>query len=78
MRPPLIAALPLRLNMIQEHIAYRKSHYPTFVGDTSLLRHYVVSGHDFYHDILATGFTEANIPESQITDEHLLRFIRNA
>jgi hypothetical protein len=64
--------------LIQEHIMYRKRHYPTFVGDTSRLRLYVVSGHDFYHDILATGFTEATIPQSQITDERRLQLIRNA
>ena len=65
-------------DLIQEHIAYRQHHYPSSVRDTSRLRHYVISGHDFYHDILATGFTEAAIPQSEITDERLLQYIRNA
>jgi hypothetical protein len=65
-------------DLIQEHIAYRQRHYPSSVRDTLRLRHYIVSGHDFYLDILATGFTEATIPHSQIADERLLQFIRNA
>lgn len=62
----------------REHIAYRRQHYPHFPYDPTEHSHFVVTGHDIYHEILATGFSETTIPASELTDERLLALNRNA
>ena len=62
--------------LVREHVAYRKRHYPEFRGRD--MRHFVVVGHDIYHEILATAFNALTIPKKELTDERLLRLIANA
>jgi hypothetical protein len=38
-----------------------------------LPNHYVVEGHDIYHEILASGLTTSTISHRDITDPRLLR-----
>jgi len=42
------------------------------------MKHFVVMGHDIYHEILAVGFTASTIPAKTIQDPRLLELIRNA
>ena len=42
------------------------------------LQHFVVVGHDIYHEVLAASFTEATIPAADLTDERLLVLHRSA
>jgi hypothetical protein len=54
-------------------VDYRKRHYPQHpIQET---KHYVVDGHDIYHEILAISFTAARIPKTEITDTRLLSLI---
>ena len=44
----------------------RLRNYPDWKSrDNQEYRHYVVSGHDNYYDVIATGFDEQIIPESE-------------
>jgi hypothetical protein len=54
-----------------EHLEYRKRHYPNFIGAAP--NHFVVPGHDIYHEILADRFNVATILREGITDPRLLR-----
>jgi hypothetical protein len=40
-------------------------------------RHFVVKGHDIYHEILADGFKEARIERATLTDRRLLALLGN-
>lgn len=64
--------------MIREHLAYRQRHYPQSLGDSSGLRHFVIEGHDFCHEILAYGFTETAIPAGDIQDPKIRRLLDEA
>ena len=65
--------------LVREHVAYRQSHYPHLPPSKLVVpNHYVVSGHDIYHEILADGFTCNKIPNHHVTDPRLLRLITNA
>jgi hypothetical protein len=57
----------------RDYIDYRKLHYPQ--SHIKEKTHYVVLGHDIYHEILATTFTAATILKNQITDAKLLNLI---
>ena len=39
--------------------------------------HFVVVGHDIYHEILATSFDAITIAKCEITDTRLLKLIEN-
>jgi len=58
---------------VRQHVAYRQHHYPNFPG--SKRRHFVVVGHDVYHEILAFEFNARTIPKQDVTDVRLLRLI---
>lgn len=60
-------------DMVREHVAYRQQHYPQWPGPRPT--HYVVVGHDIYHEILATGWTESTILRQEISDERLYRLL---
>jgi hypothetical protein len=62
-------------DFIREHIAYRKQHYPSSRVDALNRVHYVVAGHDIYHEILAGSFTATKIPKHEATDDRLRRII---
>jgi hypothetical protein len=62
----------------REHIEYRNRRYPNVGYSTSEHSHFVVVGHDIYHEILATQFAETTIRVSSLTDERLLALYRNA
>ena len=55
----------------REHDAYRKRHYPNGRKDAHERTHYVVVGHDIYHEILATNSTAAKIPIREIEEKRL-------
>jgi hypothetical protein len=57
---------------VREHIDYRQRHYP---NDTRDRIHFVVDGHDIYHDILAASFTVTKIPNQKVTDIRLRKLI---
>jgi hypothetical protein len=62
-------------DLARNYIDYRKRHYPqTRVEEKN---HYVIQGHDIYHEILATSFIASPILKNQITDERLLYLIAN-
>jgi hypothetical protein len=60
---------------IREQIEYRGQHYPDSRVDTRGRIHYVVAGHDIYHEILAASFTAAKISKLYVTDARLRRLI---
>jgi hypothetical protein len=64
--------------MIREHRTHRQRHYPNSVDDRPGLLHYVIEGHDFYHEILAHGFTETAIPAADIHDERFRQLLEEA
>ncbi len=60
-------------DLAQEYVAYQKRHYPQY--EIKEKTHYVVVGHDIYHEILATSFTAGRIPKTQLTEARLLKLI---
>ncbi len=60
-------------DLIREHLAYRKKHYADTPSTQRVPNHYVVTGHDIYHEILAYGFTASTILRRDTTDPRLLR-----
>jgi len=64
-------------DMVREHVAYRQSHYPQWPS-LPTPTHYVVVGHDIYHEVLATSYTESTIPKQEISDGRLFRLIGSA
>ena len=60
-------------DLIQQHLAYRRKHYPDSPAKQKVPNHYVVAGHDIYHEILADGFTTSTVLRSDISDPRLLR-----
>lgn len=74
---PCILRIP-DSDLLRELVVYRQRHYPQLPFDPSQYRHFVITGHDIYHEILATGFSEATIPASELNDERLLALNRNA
>jgi hypothetical protein len=58
---------------VREHFAYRQKHYPQFPGKEK--RHFVVVGHDIYHEILATEFSARTIAKQDVTDSRLIRLM---
>ena len=60
----------------REHIAYRRQRYPHSPDQPR--QHFVVVGHDIYHEVLAVDFAEATIPAAELTDERLLVLHRSA
>jgi hypothetical protein len=58
-------------DLARNYIDYRTRHYPQF--QIKEKTHYVVLGHDIYHEILATSFATAM--KVQITDARLLGLI---
>jgi hypothetical protein len=61
-------------DIVREYAAYRRQHYPQFPTRPSPT-HFVVVGHDIYHEILATGYTESTIPREEISDERLFKLV---
>lgn len=60
-------------DLARDYVDYRKRHYPQHpIQET---KHYVVYGHDIYHEILAISFTAARIPKTEITDARLLSLV---
>ena len=74
---PCILRIP-DSDMLRAFVAYRQQHYPQSPFDPSQHSHFVVPGHDIYHEILATSFSETTMPASELTDERLLSLHRNA
>jgi hypothetical protein len=56
-------------DLARERVDYRKKHYPK--SPISEAIHFVVVGHDIYHEILATAFTATTIPKAEVTDARL-------
>lgn len=62
----------------KEHLAYRRAHYPDSPGTQYVPKHFVVDGHDIYHEILAKAFVASAIPCAAIADPRLKRLIEYA
>jgi hypothetical protein len=60
-------------DLIREHVAYREKHYANSSAQPPVPSHYVVVGHDIYHEILANGFAASTILRRDISDPRLLR-----
>jgi len=62
---------------LEELTNRRLSAYPNWKQwDSTVYRHYVISGHDNYYEIIAADFTETIIPRDEAGD--LLRLIHEA
>jgi len=61
---------------IREHVAYRERHYHDRRAQDQV--HYVVVGHDIFHEILAESFTATRIPKQEVTDDRLRILIDTA
>lgn len=61
-------------DLIEEHARYRREHYPK-ERPRPELRHYVVVGHDIYHEILARDFKVTTIPKKNLSDPRLINLI---
>jgi hypothetical protein len=64
--------------LVQEHKAYRQRHYPVSLSRLSDPNHYIVVGHDIYHEILADNFTSTAIAKQEIRDPRLIRLFTSA
>jgi hypothetical protein len=64
-------------DLLKEHEAYRKKFYPNACLDPSQYSHFVIIGHDIYHEIIALSFSENTIPAAEITDQRLLALYRS-
>ena len=62
-------------DMVREHAAYRNRHYAGHPGGVPDSKHFVVRGHDIYHEILATKFTAKAIQNDTVSDPRLLQLI---
>jgi hypothetical protein len=60
-------------DFVREYLAYRKEHCADSLSKQTVPNHYVVAGHDIYHEILASRFTASTISHRDITDPRLLR-----
>lgn len=60
-------------DLARDYVEYRKLHYPR--SEPKSMTHYVVVGHDIYHEILARSFTASAIPNNQVSDVRLLNLI---
>ena len=56
-------------DLARNRVEYRKRHYPEH--PISEQAHFVVVGHDIYHEILASKFVATTIPKLEITDARL-------
>ncbi len=63
-------------DLLRDHFHYRERTYPGSPGADPL--HFVVVGHDIYHEVLAVGFSESTIPLAEVTDPRLASLQRNA
>ena len=75
-RRSLIHPAGSRLRLLREQVTCRQQHYSQFAGP--LLQHFVVVGHDIYHEVLAVSFTDVIIPAAEFIDERLLVLRRSA
>jgi hypothetical protein len=64
-------------DMKREHLAYRQQHYPQAKFNPGELSHFVVQGHDVYHEVLAQSFTETVIDVLDINEDRLRALHRN-
>lgn len=60
--------------LIHEHVAYRQQRYP-HMPTLPTPNHYVVVGHDIYHEILANSLVAGTIPNPNVIDPRLRRLI---
>jgi hypothetical protein len=60
---------------LREQIEYRRLHYP---NNREERVHYVIVGHDIYHEVLAASFTATKVPHHEVADDRLRRLISAA
>ena len=60
-------------DLVRDRVEYRKRHYPK--NPIAQRIHYVILGHDIYHEILAASFTASTIPKVEVTESRLLALI---
>lgn len=64
-------------DFLREHLEYRKRVYPTSPPDSGM-RHFVIAGHDFFHEILADGFSETMVPGVDLKEPRLRALLATA
>lgn len=65
-------------DMLEEYRQYRKKNYPNDKRSTENLSHFVIVGHDIYHEILAEKYEEQKIMINETTDARIRKLIENA
>lgn len=65
-------------DLVKGHRAYRERHYPNASSAHLAPKHFVVGGHDIYHEILADAFVVSTIPREGIVEPRLLRLLEDA
>ena len=60
---------------VRQYVAFRNLRSPEFPITAAERHHFVVVGHDIYHEIVAEGFTAETIPNEQVTDPLLRALI---
>lgn len=60
-------------DLTREHVEYRNLHYPN--SPITEKTHFVVVGHDIYHEVLASSFVSTTISNAAVDDPRLLKLI---
>lgn len=64
-------------DLLREIQAHREQHYPHSQTIRGPLWHFVVVGHDIYHEVAATGFTTHSLRRDQLSDPQLRRLLES-
>ena len=62
-------------DFVRQYVAFRNLRTPESPISMADRHHFVVAGHDIYHEIVAAGFTATTIPNHQVTDATLRTLI---
>jgi hypothetical protein len=65
-------------DFVRQYVTFRNLRSPLSRISTSDRHHYVVIGHDIYHEIVAASFTTRTIPNKEVTDTTLRALITAA
>jgi hypothetical protein len=62
-------------DFVRQYVTFRNLRTPESPITMADRRHFVVVGHDIYHEIVAVGFTATKIPNHEVTDATLRTLI---
>ena len=65
-------------DMLKEYKLYRTHQYPNDKRPLKQLLHFIVVGHDIYHEILPEKYEEQKVMIHEITDDRVRNLILNA